>query len=89
MSSDILSQIQTIVGSGQVTTADAVGDFEFPWATHDTCQAKAIVYPQTTGEVAEIMRACNAAGQTIVPFGGATNLVQGCATTADDIVLSL
>jgi hypothetical protein len=45
MSSDTLSQIQAIVGSGRVTTADAVGEFEFPWATHGTCQAKAIVYP--------------------------------------------
>jgi FAD/FMN-containing dehydrogenase len=89
MSSDILSQIQAIVGSGRVTTADAVGEFEFPWATHDTCQAKAIVYPQTTDEVAEILRLCNAAQQTVVPFGGATNLVQGCATTPDDIALSL
>ncbi len=89
MSSDILSQIQEIVGGGRLTPADAVGEFEFPWATHDTCQAKAIVYPQTTEEVAEIMRACNAARQTVVPFGGATNLVQGCATTSDDIALSL
>jgi len=89
MSSNILSQIQEIVGSGRVTAADAVGEFEFPWSTHDRCRAKAIVYPETTDEVAGILRACNAARQTLVPFGGTTNLVQGCATTADDIVLSL
>lgn len=89
MSSDILSQIQEIVGSARLTTAAAVGEFEFPWATHDTCQAKAMVYPETTEEVAAIMRVCNAARQTVVPFGGATNLVQGCATTPDDIALSL
>ena len=89
MSGDILLQLEEIVGSGRLTTADAVGEFEFPWATHDTCRAKAIVYPQTTDEVAQIMSVCNAARQTVVPFGGATNLVQGCATTADDIVLSL
>jgi len=89
MSADILTQLEEIVGSGRLTTAAAVGEFEFPWATHGTCQAKAIVYPQTTDEVAEIMSVCNAAQQTVVPFGGATNLVQGCATTVDDIVLSL
>jgi len=89
MSADILLQLEEIVGSGRLTTADAVGEFEFPWATHGSCQAKAIVYPQTTDEVAEIMRVCNAAQQTVVPFGGATNLVQGCATTPDDIALSL
>jgi FAD/FMN-containing dehydrogenase len=39
--------------------------------------------------VAAILRCCNLAGQTVVPFGGMTSLVQGCATTASDIVLSL
>lgn len=34
------------------------------------------------------MRLCAAAGQTIVPYGGLTNLVQGCVTTKDDIAMS-
>ena len=82
-------QLEDIVGEQRLTTGDAVADFEFPWSTHDACLAKAIVYPQTTDEVADILRACNKARQTVVPFGGATNLVQACATGPDDIVLSL
>lgn len=89
LSSDILSQLESIVGDGRLTTGDAVSGFEFPWSTHDACLAKAIVYPKTTEEVADILRICNSVGQPVVPFGGTTNLVQGCATTADDIVLSL
>jgi FAD/FMN-containing dehydrogenase len=68
---------------------DAVRNFEFVWKTHDSCDAKAIVYPTTTGEVAAILRLCNEHGQTVVPFGGLTGLVQGCQTTPDDIALSL
>lgn len=89
MSNDIVTAMQDIVGERHVLTGAAVAETEFPWRTHSGCAARAIVMPANTEEVAAIMRCCNLAGQTVVPFGGMTNLVQGCATTADDIVLSL
>lgn len=89
MSNDIVAALKEIVGERYVLTGAAVSGIEFPWRTHSGCTARAIVKPETTEEVAAIMRCCNAAGQTVVPFGGMTNLVQGCATTPDDIVLSL
>ncbi len=89
MNTDIIAALQDIVGEPNVLTGDAVAEIEFPWSTHSGCAARAIVKPATTEEVAAIMRSCNEAGQTVVPFGGMTNLVQGCATTSNDIVLSL
>jgi FAD/FMN-containing dehydrogenase len=89
MSDDLLSALAAIVGETRVLTGQAVAAIEFPWDTHRGCAARAIVEPETTEEVAAILRCCNEAGQTVVPFGGLTNLVQGCATTRDDIVLSL
>ena len=89
MSDDILERLEGILDRRQVVTGTAVAAFEFPWSTHETCLARAIVYPETTAQVAAILRLCNESGQSVVPFGGATNLVNGCATTADDIVLSL
>jgi FAD/FMN-containing dehydrogenase len=89
MSDDILAELTNIVGERRILTGAEVAGREFPWDTHDSCDAKAIVMPESTAEVAAIMRACNRVGQTVVPFGGATNLVQGCATSSDDIVLSL
>ena len=86
---DVLVELQAIVGERHVLTGDAVAAVEFPWNTHAGCEAGAIVSPATTDEVAAIMRCCNAARQSVVPFGGMTNLVQGCATNEDDIVLSL
>ncbi len=70
-------------------TGEAVRNFEFAWKTHDSCNAKAIVYPASTDEVAAILRLCNEVKQTVVPFGGLTGLVQGCQTSSDDIALSL
>jgi FAD/FMN-containing dehydrogenase len=81
--------MQEIVGAGNVLLGDAVRDFEFVWKTHDACHAKAIVCPTSTAQVSEVLRLCNEHGQTIVPFGGLTGLVQGCQTTEDDIALSL
>ena len=89
MTDDIVTRLTDMLGAAAVITGDAVTQREFPWETHDHCHAKAIVYPRTTEEVAAIMRTCNDAHQTVVPFGGTTNLVQGCATTSGDIVLSL
>ncbi len=89
MSNDVLARLEAIVGPKRVLTGAGVAAYEFPWGTHDACNAKAIVYPSTTEEVADILRACNELRQTVVPFGGTTNLVQGCATTAADVVLSL
>ena len=34
------------------------------------------------------MKACHERGQSVVPYGGLTNLVQGCVTTPDDLALS-
>lgn len=89
MSGDLLLALTAIVGEERVLTGEAVAGVEFPWDTHSGCAARAIVEPETTDEVGAVLRCCNDAGQTVVPFGGLTNLVQGCATTPDDIVLSM
>ncbi|MDH5455973.1 MAG: FAD-binding oxidoreductase, partial [Gammaproteobacteria bacterium] len=89
MSGDLVTQLVNIVGERHVLCGAAIGDIEFPWETHSGCNAKAVVRPASTEEVAAVMRCCNAARQTVVPFGGMTNLVQGCATSPDDVVLSL
>jgi len=72
-----------------VLLGDDVRDFEFVWRTYDSCDAKAIVYPASTDQLAAVLRLCNESGQTVVPFGGLTGLVQGCQTSPDDIALSL
>ena len=89
MSGDLVTQLASIVGERHVLSGAAIGDIEFPWDTHSGCNAKAVVRPASTEEVAAVMRCCNAARQTVVPFGGMTNLVQGCATSPEDVVLSL
>ena len=54
MSGDIIEQLSAIVGSGRIICGAAVAEREFPWATHETCEAIAIVFPETTQEVSGI-----------------------------------
>jgi len=88
MSKDIVSIMIGIVGKNDVLTGSAASERISPWDTHQPCNAKAIVRPSTTAQVSAIMQACYDNNQSVVPYGGLTNLVQGCTTTPDDIALS-
>ena len=88
MSKDIVSIMTEIVGPADVLTGSAATERVSVWETHQPCHAKAIVRPSSTAQVAAIMKACHENDQSIVPYGGLTNLVQGCKTTPDDIALS-
>ncbi|HLU07511.1 MAG TPA: FAD-binding protein, partial [Woeseiaceae bacterium] len=89
MSDSILNQLANIVGAERVVTGAELSGYEFPWSTHDDCRATAAVFPASTEQVSTVLAFCNQNRQTVVPFGGTTNLVQGCATESGDIVLSL
>lgn len=60
-----------------------------PWETHQPFRGRFLVMPAATEQVAAVLRTCNLSGQPVIPIGGMTNLVQACATTANDIGLSL
>lgn len=52
-------------------------------------KAMALLRPGSTQEVAEMLRLCSAANQSVVPQGGLTNLVYSTRTCETDIALSL
>ena len=85
----LLDALRAAVGDAQVVTGAAVAGHEFPWHTHARCDARAIVYPRSTEEVARVLALCNRHRQPVVPFGGTTNLVKGCHTGPGDVVLAL
>ncbi len=87
--SDITSEIATIVGDARVLTGAAVSQRVTSFWNSAPMQGKAIVLPGTTEEVAAILKACHAHGQTVVTQGGLTNCVAAAEPGSDDIVLSL
>ena len=85
----LIEALTAIVGpNGILTGADVSARMIHVWR-QEPVRAACIVRPASTAEVAEVLRLCNAAGQTVVPHGGLTGLVQGCNGSEADVVLSL
>ena len=63
--------------------------FSHIWTMDKPVNAKLVLLPQTTDELASILSFCNQHKQTIVVHGGLTNLVGATRTNPDDVVISL
>jgi FAD/FMN-containing dehydrogenase len=92
MSNEVLLQtLRQISGAAQVLCDGDLTAWEQDWRKRLRGKALAVVRPGSTAEVASIVKACAAAGVSMVPQGGNTGLVGG--STPDDsgrqVVLSL
>ena len=86
---DIIQQLREVLGpNGVLTGADVSARMIHVWR-QDPVRARCIARPASTEEVSAVLRICHAAGQSVVPHGGLTGLVQGCDGSEADVVLSL
>jgi len=69
--------------------ADALGVWGRDRTTSFRCDPEAILFPETTSEVAAIVRAANASGHALVPSGGRTGLSGGAVARKGEVVVSL
>ncbi|MCJ7798826.1 MAG: FAD-binding protein, partial [Polaromonas sp.] len=88
---ELLQALREITGPSQVLTDGDLSAWEQDWRKRVRGKALAVVRPGSTAEVAAVVKACAAAGVSIVTQGGNTGLVVG--STPDDsgqqVVLSL
>ena len=89
--STLIDTLQRIVGAAHVLTEGDLGAWEQDWRRRERGKALAVVRPGNTDEVAAVVRACAAAGTSIVPQGGNTGLAVGSTpdTSGTQVVLSL
>ena len=73
----LITELKGIVGDAHVLTDGDLRAWEEDWRKRDRGTALAVVRPATTAQVAAVVKACVAAGTTIVPQGGNTGLVGG------------
>ncbi|RZJ18085.1 MAG: FAD-binding oxidoreductase, partial [Haliea sp.] len=87
----LLEQLRSITGAAHVLSDGDLTAYELDWRKRSRGRALAVVRPATTAEVAAIVKACAAAGASIVPQGGNTGLVGGSIPDASgsQVVLSL
>ncbi|MDB5872376.1 MAG: linked oxidase-like protein [Ramlibacter sp.] len=87
----LLDQLRKTVGAGHVLVDGDLSAWEQDWRKRSRGKALAVVRPGSTADVAQVVKACAAAGASIVPQGGNTGLVVG--STPDEsgrqVVLSL
>ncbi len=85
---ELLEQIEAVVGTAGILVGDGLkGRSAGVWSSGEL-QARALVRPANTEEVAQVMKLCHAAGQTVIPAGGLTGLAGGHQSTGADILLS-
>ena len=85
---DSLTELANIVDARRVLPPAAVAERATSYWNSAPMQARALVMPSTTDEVAGILRACNDAGQSLISQGGLTNCVEAVEPTNNDVVLS-
>jgi len=73
--SDIISSLQSAVGNEHVLTGAAAEEKAHGWSRLG--KPLAVVRPASTEEISRILRACHAARQPVVAWGGKTGLVEG------------
>ena len=91
MTSALLPQLQSIVGAPHVLSSGDLTAFERDWRGRMQGKALCVVQPASTDEVAQVVKACAAAGAPMVPQGGNTGLVMGSTPdqSGREVVLNL
>ena len=87
----LIATLRTIVGDSHVLTEGDLRAWEEDWRKRDHGKSLAVVRPASTAQVAAVVKACAAAGTSIVPQGGNTGLVGGSVPdgSGTQVLLSL
>lgn len=84
---DLRAALEAVVGADRcLTRPEELFVYECDGLTAERGEASAVVFPASTGEVQQIVRACRAAGAAFVPRGAGTGL-SGGAQPADGAVI--
>src|SRR3954468_8727430 len=87
---DLQRALADVVGERHVLAdADLRASYERDWTGRFGGEARLVVRPADTEQVAAVVRACAQAGAAIVPQGGNTGLVGGGVPRGGEVVLSL
>ena len=82
--SNLIETLHALLGDKGVLTGEALAEKLIPHGT-----PAALVRPQTTAELAQVVKLCQEAGQGIIPYGGLTGLVEATASDQSEVAISL
>jgi FAD/FMN-containing dehydrogenase len=86
----LLDALRAVVGSQHVLVdPELMGSYEVDWTGRFSGEARCVVRPRDTAEVAAVVRACQDSGAPITVQGGNTSLVGGSVPAGGEVVMSL
>ena len=85
----LIDSLRSIAGADGVLQDGDVQGRSAGMLRPDNLQARLLVRPKTTEQVAAILKLCDLAGQRVVTQGGLTGLVHGADAAPEELILSL
>ena len=85
---DLINRLRTVVGDNGIISGPDLAERATSYWDPSPTVAKALVRPQSTAEVSDVMRICHDAGQTVVVQGGLTGVVEGGLSGPEDLIIS-
>jgi FAD/FMN-containing dehydrogenase len=84
----LIRKLEPVLGADGVLRGEQVAERSAGIWRKDKISAPVIFRPSNTQQVATILQACYAAGQSVITHGGLTGLAGGAIASATDVVLS-
>lgn len=85
---ELLADLRALLGERGVVTGERLRSRVYDRHVGPV-QAQVLVRPADVSQVSAVLGLCHARGQPVVPHGGLTGLVYGCAASEDELILSL
>lgn len=86
---DAVTALAKLLGEDRLVSSAALAERPTSFWNQAPMQAKLMVTPRSTEEVAAVLRWCNDNDQTVITHGGLTNCVTAVEPDSDDVVISL
>jgi len=86
---NLIDRLQSIVGENGIISGPDLARRAVSYWDPSPTDAKALVRPQSTREVSDVLRVCHERGQAVVIQGGLTGVVEGALAGPDEIIVSL
>jgi len=85
-----IAELKSLLGSGRISEdEDIIKTFSDDWTGRYRGSARAVISPQSTDEVAEILNWCSTNQVGVVPQGGNTGMVGGSTPLNGELIISL
>ena len=85
-----IAELKSLLGSGRISEdEDIIKTYSDDWTGRYRGSARAVISPQSTDEVVEILKWCSTNQVGVVPQGGNTGMVGGSTPLNGELIISL